>query len=332
MPDTGTCGLPYDFGPYNCACLGPGCAVPEGIPGVKIRNLFRIDEIKTDLKRPAAQYCTNGQFFDLFENICRNVTCFPGRYLKDDKCDPLFPIARNIRYNLGIVITNETGLWNATEQILLRLLEDTVKNHSVGITNLLILKYEQISKSLCFGGPSDSKMITYVAFDLFMKSNINRNDLEQSLLNIAEKSSDKQGMDIHLASSFPELLNSVLVDNDFKNDSHCWKFEENRDYLEQYGRYASTNIQKQIICPQLELDFNQFEIDGSSLLITKHSIKIPNDQFLMDSNNKIRVCVDDFSSFVTKKFLKFSKEYALEITTIVCTCVSLFCLLLTFIT
>ncbi|CAC5392342.1 unnamed protein product [Mytilus coruscus] len=280
MPDTGTC----DFEPYKCVCLGPGCAVPKDIPG----------------------------------NICRNVTCFPGRYFKDEKCDPLFPIARNIRYNLGIFITNQTRLLNETEQILLRLLEDTVKNHSVGIVNLFILKYEQFSKSLCLEGPSDSKMITYVAVDLFIKSKINRNDLEQSLLNIAEKSSDKQSIEIHLASSLPELLKSVLVDNDFRNESRCWKSEENRDYLKKYGSYVSTNIQRQIICPQLEFDFNQFEIDGSSLLITKHSIKIPKDQVLMDSNNKIRVCVDDFSSFVTKKFSKSSKEYALEITTIVC--------------
>ncbi|XP_052083837.1 probable G-protein coupled receptor Mth-like 4 [Mytilus californianus] len=175
-------------------------------------------------------------------------------------------------------------------------------------------------------------MITYVAFDLFIKSNINRNDLEQSLLNIAQKSSDKRSIDIRLASSLPELLNSVLADYDFKNESHCWTFEENRDYLEKYERYASTNIQKQIFCPQLELEFDQFDIDGSSLLITKHNIKIPKDKFLMDSNYKIRVCVDDFSSFLSKKSIKSSTEYALEITTIVCTCVSLFCLLLTFIT
>lgn len=203
---------------------------------------------------------------------------------------------------------------------------------------MVILKTETFSNFPCSLGQSNPNVFTYIAFDVFIESNIYRNDLEQSLLKIIhentefEKNNDTFSMEISLASAFSDLLSFVHMAREFKYESKCWKLEENIELLNKYGNYKSTKINRQLFCPQFVFDADQYTIDGYSVLLIKYKIIIHYDIFLIDSNNKIRICVDDFLSFLLNRYIKSSTEYALEITTIVCTCVSLFCLLVTFIT
>ncbi|CAC5383742.1 MTH [Mytilus coruscus] len=314
------------FEPYQCSVLGPGCVAPIDSPGVKIRNLFTIDQTQTSNEPWDAKYCSDGQLYDQIEKNCRNVTCFPGRHFIGGSCDPLFPFTRNIRYNIEVIIKNadSTNLSNGTEQIILRWLENIVRNHSIGITSMVILKSEIFSNFPCLLGQSNPNVFTYIAFDVFIESKVYRNGVEQSLLKIAhknsafEKNNDAFSMDISLASAFSDLLRFVHMAREFKNSSQCWKWEENTELLNKYGTYKSIKIQRQIICPQLIFDTDQYKIDGYSVLLTKYKIIIHYDLFFMDSNNKIRICSDNFLSFMSKRYIKSSTEYALEITTVVC--------------
>ncbi|XP_071137010.1 uncharacterized protein [Mytilus edulis] len=326
--------------PIMTPCSCPGCLAPYDIPGVKIRNLFQIDQTKTSDEPWDVHYCSDGQLYDKIEKNCRNITCFPGRHLIGGSCDPLFTVTRNIRYNLEVFVRNADSpkQFNGTEKIILRWFENIVRNHSIGITSLVILKTETFSNFPCSLGQSNPNVFTYIAFDVFIESNIYRNDLEQSLLKIApensdfEKDNDTFSMEISLASAFSDLLTFVHMAREFRYESKCWKLEENTELLNKYGNYKSTKINRQIVCPQFVFDADQYTIDGYSVLLIKYKIIIHYDIFLIDSNNKIRICVDDFLSFLLNRYIKSSTEYALEITTIVCTCVSLFCLLVTFIT
>lgn len=63
--NTNPCFPPFE--PYNCVCKGSGCVAPIDIPGVKIRNLFQIDQTKTSDEPWDVQYCSDGQLYDKIE-------------------------------------------------------------------------------------------------------------------------------------------------------------------------------------------------------------------------------------------------------------------------
>ena len=48
--------------PFSCACLGAGCVAPTDIPGVKIRNLFRVSETETN--KIKQEKCSDDQILD----------------------------------------------------------------------------------------------------------------------------------------------------------------------------------------------------------------------------------------------------------------------------
>ncbi|XP_063404440.1 adhesion G protein-coupled receptor E1-like [Mytilus trossulus] len=148
----------------KCNMTGSGCVAPIDIPGVKIRNLFQIGQTKTSDEPWDVQYCSDGQLYDKVEKNCRDITCFPGRHLIGGNCDPLFTVTRNIRYNLEVFIRNadSSEQFNGTEKIILRWLENIVRNHSIGITSMVILKSEIFSNFPCSLGQSNPNVFTYI--------------------------------------------------------------------------------------------------------------------------------------------------------------------------
>lgn len=53
---------PCDLEPFSCNCLGAGCVAPLDIPGVKIRNLFRVSETETN--KIKQDKCSDDQIMD----------------------------------------------------------------------------------------------------------------------------------------------------------------------------------------------------------------------------------------------------------------------------
>ncbi|XP_062575300.1 uncharacterized protein LOC134237213 [Saccostrea cucullata] len=70
-----------------------------------LRNLFSVSDDYEDMDFDALlnQICSSDQIYDPFYGICRNITCFPGKYLSHrESCIPLFSVTKNLRYNLDI--------------------------------------------------------------------------------------------------------------------------------------------------------------------------------------------------------------------------------------
>ncbi|XP_062611524.1 uncharacterized protein LOC134273340 [Saccostrea cucullata] len=70
-----------------------------------LRSLFSVsgDYKEMDSEALRGRQCSNDQIYDSSLGICRNITCFPGKYLsRGESCIPLFSITKNLRYNLDI--------------------------------------------------------------------------------------------------------------------------------------------------------------------------------------------------------------------------------------
>ncbi|XP_062577351.1 uncharacterized protein LOC134239192 [Saccostrea cucullata] len=116
----------YFYAPYknlHCGiCNGMGMAVMKGEHGgieeeeeklvsnslvwyPLLRSLFSVSDDYEDMEfNPLMNpICSSDQIYDPFHEICRNITCFPGKYLSHgEKCIPLFSVTKNLRYNLDI--------------------------------------------------------------------------------------------------------------------------------------------------------------------------------------------------------------------------------------
>lgn len=192
----------------------------------------------------------------------------------------------------------------------------------------------------CNNSTKLSNVSIHAFVDFFIESPIHRLQFEEVFLRI-------HGLNIPICKNQSHCHSLTIYKPTFtldKNETHksdsdegqCYHSSRDEINIAKYGKYRSTFITQCVICRLVRLtadEYVYYQNKSEIQLVNYNQQKFASTQFMIGTNNTVLICVDDLLSFVSKgQSSKSSTEFALEILTVVCTCVSMACLLLTFIT
>lgn len=328
---------------------GPGPSLPP--PGiVNFRTLFTlnaytnpddIDGRKTD------DECQHYQMYDDVQHTCRNLTCFPGRYLINDTCVPLLPFTSKLRYTLGLKINFSAFISiNITAKDALESTKDYLSDQLACTlnTNVFIEEIIIMGTEACATAFHKLRNI-YVYVRIFIDKYIQREQVENALLNFTQSSSDLllYFPPLYFVKSSGKFADIALSHQPIFLPSLLWKFDKKRtcfvlfkDATSVHKLFRNTIVSPLLSCKQFEVHNNEFGIDWANI---KEEFSFPGltisvQPYHTSDNGGIRICVDDLLLMLQSKqkgLIKPNKT-ALEIITLVCIVISLVSLAVTFIT
>ncbi|XP_060072452.1 adhesion G protein-coupled receptor L4-like [Ylistrum balloti] len=178
----------------------------------------------------------------------------------------------------------------------------------------------------------------YTSF--YIKKVVNRFDLESKLIKLTNSTITRPSntSEIEIAiethSSALELPGKIVM-LDF--ESNCFRVKQ-REFEYNRNAYRLKLVSKLLLCPRVKLSNDRFEIDESSRRMTllPHGPVLPFGNYEILANSTVSVCVEDFVAMMDGR--TFEKEdqnllsTILSIVSFVFTCLSLLCLVITFLT
>lgn len=291
--------------------------------------------------------CQHYQMYDEVQLTCRNLTCFPGRFLINDTCVPLLPFTSKLRYTLGLKIDFSASLSvNITVKDALRSTRDYLYdqlafalNTDVFIEEIILMGTEACATT--FYKLSD----IYVYIRIFIAHFVQREQVENALLNLTHSSTDLMlyFTPFYFVQSSGQFANIALSHQSVFLPSLLWKFDKktncflmSKDATYAQKLYRNTIVSPLLTCKQFEVHNSEFGMDWGNI---KKEFSFPGLTILVhpyqtSDNGGIRICVDDLLLLLRtqQKWLMKPSSTALEIITLVCIVISLVSLALTFIT
>ncbi|XP_062603234.1 uncharacterized protein LOC134265010, partial [Saccostrea cucullata] len=299
----------YFYAPYknlHCGiCNGMGMAVMKGEHGgieeeeeklvsnslvwyPLLRSLFSVSDDYEDMEfNPLMNpICSSDQIYDPFHEICRNITCFPGKYLSHgEKCIPLFSVTKNLRYNLDIEFKgiskykiSEENIQDLITDLIPFRIKKTVKLTQNIYFNIFRMEYVE----------SDGKFHGWMHSTIFINESVHRLNTERSLLRFTE-------------TNFEHIFNDTFILFDLKNkylsigkkNSNITELSAEKDRYSNsnYGlswyhifQYRAVHITNALMCKQVEFKFEEYDFDS-----------IPNVVFLKSSDISLPAVNADIS-------------------------------------
>ncbi|XP_061165626.1 uncharacterized protein LOC133174529 [Saccostrea echinata] len=301
-----------------------------------LRSLFSVsgnyDEM--DFDSLLGWMCSNDQIYDPFLGICRNITCFPGKYLiRGESCIPLFSITKNLRYNLDITFKGFSK-YKISEENIQDLVTDLIPFKIKKIVKLTqnlffnIFRIEYVQKDY-------GKFHGWIHSTIFINESVHRLKTERLLIQFTETNLEYICNDTFILFDFKKKYFSLA-----KNNNNRTELEQEKDRCSHttYGsswdhilRYRAVHITNVLICKQVEFKLEEYEFDSiqNVVFLKSYDISLPAANADISKNGTIRVCVDVLMSSINRgnNFRRI-----LLILTVTFSILSCVCLLMTFLT
>lgn len=177
---------------------------------------------------------------------------------------------------------------------------------------------------------SGTEVFISVYQKIFIKQNVNRTMVEEKLVSLPTAEfniSDEVFMIYYDQSAFhvPNLISKLrFTDKCFLKEHEKIRYSE---------LYIHSHVNKLLLCEQIELNHDEFKIDEQNLKLTivASGFEIKHDEYILTSSSSARICFNKFKMAYTRNVGNNPIDIW-GVIQLVCTCVSLVCLLLTFIT
>ncbi|KAK3096489.1 hypothetical protein FSP39_000668 [Pinctada imbricata] len=305
-----------------------------------LRNLFSIYQDsngKRDSMEETKSQCPDEQFFDFSTNECRNITCFPGKYLEGRDCKSLLKITKNLRYSMRLMIGVKTykplGMGHLLPMVSSRITQfiDELLIEEDAMTSLHDIK----GSTSCNTVIKKQTLSYFVAnLELFFQMSLVRKDLEAKIVNIDWQLLNRSNVlySIEILKNISRQLISFENSEEF-----CGIAANSRPFAVNTHRYYAAKVSEVLLCRQIELSRDEYNIsdDKSHLTLTKFGKEVDNDHFALTPEGEARVCYEylmnvDYFGHAEKQTQVVSDPYLkyLWIVSLICTIISLMCLIL----
>ncbi|XP_062588344.1 uncharacterized protein LOC134250022 [Saccostrea cucullata] len=289
---------------------------------------------KTLLESPLS--CLPNQIYDERLKSCKDLICFPGKTLWNGTCVSVLAASTNLRYTLATkvkftLLTGNTGtvqgtlfkfkalLWEKIHQLTQR-----TETHYTAIENFILM----VSTGCRTLNVRQGEIYSYVKF--VITKQINRDELEERLVLFMETASNWTLSNTTIAEVAMSVSERAFMlpylSMRFNRKRQCFIFQDRLDC--QSSAYRNNLISPLLTCPQIQIKENDF---GSALVDIQTDYTFSGFSIYQSraANIGFRICARDLSE-IKLKGLKESRF--LSTLTLICICVSLVALLLTFLT
>ncbi|XP_060074640.1 uncharacterized protein LOC132554350 [Ylistrum balloti] len=313
--------------------------VPAGPFDVTFRSIFSVAEYDDMPPEVDSGRCRKDQIYDYRNDSCRNISCFPGKVLNDSSCIPLLTITNNLRYTLSIEFTGHLQ-GDIRAIFFLESIENLVNLYMLNLwgREFKIDSFHLLSNFPC---ESSSALVNTENIKLFLYMTVHidgyvpRFLTESSLL---ESTSDlwnvtvdtNRVIELAAKTSLTAVMTpSIIQKASFKETCYIQRFSDHS--FVPWQTFRSVYVSKVLLCQQIELESDEYDINMIKMELTIHSIgkTLPFDKFQRSSHGRVRVCVEDVEAISDPVFEDI--DSALAILTLICNIASLICLFLTFI-
>ncbi|XP_060074623.1 uncharacterized protein LOC132554334 [Ylistrum balloti] len=305
------------------------------------RSIFSVAEYDDSQPEVNGERCRKHQIYDYRKDQCRNISCFPGKVLNDSSCIPLLTITNNLRYTLSIEFNGHLQGNNTNALDFLKSVEIGIKQHISKMFGVREFKFDNFLLLSNFPCESNSAYINTENIKLFLYTTLHiegyvpRFRTENSLL---ENTSDLWNvtikrikvLELAAKTSLTAVMTpSIIQKASFKETCYIQRFSDHS--FVPWQTFRSVYVSKVLLCQQIELESDEYDINMIKMELTIHSIgkTLPFDKFQRSSHGRVRVCVEDVEAISDPVFEDV--DSALAILTLVCNIASLICLFLTFI-
>lgn len=278
--------------------------------------------------------------FFLLQHLCRNMTCFPGKYEHNGSCVSLFRYTSSLRYTLSLKInfalfsennySHNVLLWNLRDHITSTM--EKILSHGVFIEDLIIMS----SYSCNALNVRNGDLLLYLK--VFENSfSLQRDDVETELIRFTNTSTNWT-----LGDNFEVFVQISRSDEALTLPYLALKLSRTLNcFIQAIRRSSSYTIFRNILvspilkCQQLQLEGNEFGVDWTHIRKkyshSKFSISVQKFESYFDGG--LRVCADDIQKYIQMlEEVLIHENRTLSFLTLTLICVSLFFLLITFIT
>ncbi|KAL5007319.1 hypothetical protein ScPMuIL_016125 [Solemya velum] len=332
--------------------------IEEPLFRTSYRSMFAFNSvIEVDVEQINTHNCSRGHVYDkIKKKSCKKIHCSPGKILENNKCVPFWKQGSYLRYRLFFRL--EANLNDSVTDIhsLLQRLDGSISDEisaSVRSPIQFVTRYLTTDVScnlttdqVAYTVPSLPSSTKHVQVKILYHScfvvtfQVNRLETEASLLQMRNRTFFVGTDDNIIEFKAERDVDAYYIPsriNMLKAMDKCYIFE--------FGTFKSKKLRKitplfEIVsdcmtCRQIPI-LTDFQISATTHQANVQFLnrRFDIDQYRLISREKISVCIDDYIPKTGNNSRKISNRMvnALGIFTAVCTCLSLACLLISFIT
>ncbi|OWF43746.1 uncharacterized protein LOC110459296 [Mizuhopecten yessoensis] len=286
--------------------------------------------------------CQRHQMYDIWKKKCRDVKCNPGRHLYNDTCKPLLQTTTNLSYSLSLGLQtqiNQSGVYitELLEGIRIDVhtyLSQTLHVSFLGITISSFMAMSHIacpnrSSVLKHGENLDILLSTQFEIDTEF---INRFEAEKNLVELPGQTMDVRHLNKVFSfkmSTDPKAFTLPILIRKTSLLHKCYIKQTSPSQFSPHRSFRRSQVSELLQCKQIYLNADEYVIDEDGMTLTFAGsdavVKYP--EFELISNGQVRICASELPSPAAENDL----ENALRIFTLVFVCMSLVCLLITFV-
>lgn len=282
----------------------------------------------------------------VFQEQCRDIVCFPGRVLINDRCLPVLPFTSNIGYIIAFGIDIYLTFAIETPVSFIGKLRNEIWNQ-IELVGGFQYPFKQMSIIL-INRPCNENFswtVGHIHVSVFIKvfsvGFVDRSKVEQNLFSF---------MQTNFTFYFPCSKRTPEV---FCSSKCILGFDENAFYLPSRFYFASENnkcslkeefiiqdtnmyvfrrISSLLECPQIQMEAEEIQAtyDKTKVRINRSGADLNFYEFVFINENAIRICLSRFYDIVDAT--KQENTPVIQMVILICTTLSLIALLLTFIT
>ncbi|XP_021358437.1 uncharacterized protein LOC110453698 [Mizuhopecten yessoensis] len=337
---------------YNDLSCSPGTDIQfDGVITSTIRDLFSISaspELSSGVDNVFTSYgnhCVENEIYDIEKSSCILQECAGGKMLQGENCIPLLQLTSSLGYTLALRLTGSVlPSKNIAMENILYDLENIVYKYiayelstSPRIVSSYISTANRCRQHIQLGETINITFSFYTSF--YLEAVVNRYDVESRLINLTNRTiihkTDILDTDILVETHHSALdLPGEIILLDF--EANCFRVTQ-KDLKYDRNAYRLKLVSKLLLCPRVRIEKDRYEIDSRSrrmtLLPNGPVLSFENYEFL--ANTSVLICVEDFKEMIEGRTSESEQDLLssiLGVLSFLCTCLSMVCLIITFLT
>ena len=273
-----------------------------------------------------------------FQGSCRDIVCYSGKFLSKSECQPLFPITMNLRYNMEFMATVDHSPGLNPREVLFKTstsLQRELQNY-LGIHLMFTRGFFQANRACDDDDSVIKETIVQVELNIFIIESISRLQVERKLNDFLTKTLNTSYSLIIQLSGYENVPNY----GNTLDKSGCRIVFSARvprapvlpNAFTPFDFYLA-KVSNVLLCRQIELEDNEYNItEDQTLILHRHNIIVNYTQYDVTPDKKIRVCYEilenmEYFGVPEKLVIVDEKMKNLWIASLVCTVISVICLL-----
>ncbi|XP_060069089.1 uncharacterized protein LOC132549191 [Ylistrum balloti] len=333
-----------------------GGGVANGFNGLtSFAALFNFIEDPVDVQVPeTSPICNTGFRFDTFKNVCREITCLPPFTYRHGVCESVFSLIAFQRYEMFLRFRKSQSYSTNCDicpRLAPRLIQEYVKIHlkNMGYYDSVCGLTVLFTNDSCSSDTGDLVLHIELSISYFH----NPIDVAKDFLNSSAFHLESAPGAFLCVDTRPEVLGGKFYELEAGREGYEYVYPIDRDYKDpSSGEKMSVEIYHEavncpfkpwvarlvpsFVCPHVNLSLSDFNITGHTNELCFHNPKKcfqPDEYTLSSDMVSVLICEDDyFASPMTRYTPPPEEDLGKELVSIVCSCLSVICLILTLIT